>query len=76
MAVNVLLRQTQVLVNRGAAASSRFLPLALSQHSSSSRKFSRSFQLLKDKDKEEDMDELQKNPYYGKYADKIAKLQK
>ena len=25
---------------------------------------------------EEDMDELQKNPYFAKYADKIAKMQK
>ncbi len=27
-------------------------------------------------DKEEDMDDLKQNPYYGKYADKIAKMQK
>jgi len=28
------------------------------------------------KDKEEDMDQLKENPYFSKYADKIAKLQK
>ena len=39
----------------------------------SKRSLAISRRLFKD---EEDMDKLQKNPYYDKYADKIAKLQK
>ena len=40
------------------------------------RTFACSRRLLKDEDKAEDMDKLQKNPYFDKYAEKIAKLQK
>ena len=39
------------------------------------RRFLRTTFLVRNKDTE-DMDQLQKNPYYSKYADKIAKLQK
>ena len=70
MAVNVLLRQAQVLSRVGTSAS-------LLSNCVPKRTITRSVTLLKEvKEGEEDMEDLQKNPYYNKYADKIAKLQK
>ncbi len=40
------------------------------------RDLTTSLAAFSDKQGKEDMDELKENPYYNKYAEKIAKLQK
>ena len=49
---------------------------SLSRQRLSSRKIHCTFRLCKEAETEEDMDKLQSNPYYSKYADKISKLQR